>query len=588
MAPQFYGPDGEFSPSAVVAALRSGGPEVFSDLLGAMAAVVREVALDPQGVYETAGFARGTFAHQLRTVHALRGALESVEARTVVTLADVTRREQYAAARDRAAHEYGAEPSKEAAHERADRATRRDLSLITQRSPHSAERTFASARRLVDSLPRMMSALGAGTIGPDAAYAVADATSALDPDLAREVDRRLGERLPDMSGAGTRRWRDAVATLAGDLAPEGAALRHRRARRERHLTLTPGQHGMATLSARMPAIEARLAHKRFSLEAERRRAEGDRQGHGALMVDAFTDAVLGRGTVRAPVTLDLGVIITDRALFRPDAGDIARIEGYGPVPAEAVREQLRAVTTEPEPGERDPFGPDGPLIRAVIRRLYTHPVAEELVAMESRARAFPPAMKRFLTWRDTTCRGPFCNAVARQADHITPHSRSGPTSLDNGNDLCGHCNQKERDTASVERIDDPAHPGHRVAWTGRAGTTRITAPTPLVWPRRPQEERQPAEARQPSLAGPGDAEPPADQRSSRTPGPEQSIDTAPPVTAPRRPPAAAPPAPPPASPPPPGRTAPAASAAAAPRPDRPARPSGRRKDRAAPPDAPDH
>ena len=173
-----------------------------------------------------------------------------------------------------------------------------------------------------------------------------------------------------------------------------------------------------------------------------------------------------------------------------DAGDVAHVEGYGPVPAEAVREQLRAVTTAPQAGDRDPFGAEGRAVRAEIRRLYTHPVAGELVAMESRARAFPPAMKRFLTWRDSSCRGPSCNAASRQADHITPHSRGGPTSLDNGSELCGHCNQKEIDTASVERIGDPAHPGHRVAWTGRAGTTRISAPTPLVWPRRPREERQ--------------------------------------------------------------------------------------------------
>src|SRR5690606_12229368 len=132
----------------------------------------------------------------------------------------------------------------------------------------------------------------------------------------------------------------------------------------------------------------------------------------------------------------------------------------------------------------------------------------------------------------------FCNAAARQADHITPHSRGGPTSLDNGSELCGHCNQKEIDTASVERIDDPAHPGHRVAWTGRAGTTRISAPTPLVWPRRPREEQQ-GEG-----AGPDAADPPGRKRSS---------EAAPPLTAPRRPPAAAPPAPPPASPPPPAR-----------------------------------
>ena len=42
--------------------------------------------------------------------------------------------------------------------------------------------------------------------------------------------------------------------------------------RERHVTLTPGQNGMATLSARLSAIEARRIARALSLEAERRRA----------------------------------------------------------------------------------------------------------------------------------------------------------------------------------------------------------------------------------------------------------------------------------------------------------------------------
>ena len=100
--------------------------------------------------------------------------------------------------------------------------------------------------------------------------------------------------------------------------------------------MRPGQHGMATLSARLSAIDAARIRKRFSLEAERRRAAGARDGHGALMADAFADALLGHGDAAGPGILDIGVIITDRALFRPDAGEPAHLEGYGPVPAEAV------------------------------------------------------------------------------------------------------------------------------------------------------------------------------------------------------------------------------------------------------------
>src|SRR5690606_31407479 len=134
--------------------------------------------------------------------------------------------------------------------------------------------------------------------------------------------------------------------------------------------------------ALIPAVDARIIHKRLSLEAERRRAAGNREGHGAIMADAFVELLQGAGEGEAPrLSMEIGVIITDRALFRPESGDVAQLEGYGPVPAEAVRAQLRAALAEPEEGEEDPLGPDGPEIRLMIRRLYTHPTADELVGM---------------------------------------------------------------------------------------------------------------------------------------------------------------------------------------------------------------
>src|SRR5699024_5579934 len=130
---------------------------------------------------------------------------------------------------------------------------------------------------------------------------------------------------------------------------------------------------------------------------ERLRALGDRRGHQSIMADLLADTVLGREAGMDPVTLDIGLIITDRALFDPKRGDVAHVEGYGPVPAEAVREQLRAALAEPSGSMPDPFGPDGPALRAALRRLYAHPTTGELVAVESEARAFPPSLGRFLT-----------------------------------------------------------------------------------------------------------------------------------------------------------------------------------------------
>lgn len=465
------------SPDAALRALRTGGPAALAERLRDLDFLLTAVATDPGTMFDTGPTGRQEFKGLLDALHEARSSFDALEARTVVALAERTRKDQIEAAREDAAAEDALRPPLERLLRQADARTAQDLSLATRRSPAAAGATLASARRLVDSMPRMLGALGRGKITGQVAYATAASTAPLDALQRRQVDEMLHERMPRMDGAGVRSWRAAVADAAGELDPDGAARRHLAARRNRHVTFTPGEHGMATVSAHLPALDAKLAHKRLSLEAERRRAEGARDGHGALMADAFADTVLGRDGGMEPVTLDLGVMITDRALLDPGCGDLARIEGYGPVPAEALREELRGALAEPADASGDRYGPDGPQVRVVMRRLYRHPTSSEMVAVESRAREFPPAMKRFLRWRDGTCRAPYCDAPVRQYDHIVPAAEGGGTSIDNGQGLCAGCNlRKEEATARVERVERPDDPGHRVAWTGFGGTSVISSP----------------------------------------------------------------------------------------------------------------
>src|SRR5699024_6015220 len=161
-----------------------------------------------------------------------------------------------------------------------------------------------------------------------------------------------------------------------------------------------------------------------------------------------------------PSTLDIGVIITDRSLFTPARADAATIEGYGPVPYEHVREEMSQAYDQ---GEDD--------LALVMRRMYTDPEDGQLVAVESRARSFPPSLARFIRWAHQTCRGPYCEAPIRHTDHIRPRSRGGPTSLRNANGLCADCNQKEQAEETARVVTD--HRGRRrtVAWTTRYGQT---------------------------------------------------------------------------------------------------------------------
>src|SRR5699024_12316785 len=109
-------------------------------------------------------------------------------------------------------------------------------------------------------------------------------------------------------------------------------LRHLPAKGVRGVTYRHQPHGMGSLTLTLPALDATLARKRLSLEAERLRASGDRRGRSAIMADAAANALIGREGGIESATFDVGVIITDRALLDPEGADTAVIEGYGTVP----------------------------------------------------------------------------------------------------------------------------------------------------------------------------------------------------------------------------------------------------------------
>src|SRR5699024_9542358 len=348
-------------------------------------------------------------------LHELRSAMDALEARAVTALAESLTLQKQAEVRAHTAHEEGAAPPtrrllREAASEAA-----REVSMLIGKSPAAAAHSLASQRRLVSDMPEMLSALATAQVTSTTAHSTARSFAPLTPAQRLEADRELAGRLPDLDGAGAETCDDATAAAIAAADPDGQERRHQHARQERHVTVRRGQHGMATVSARVSALDATLIRKRLSHEAERLRAAGDRRGHQAIQADSFADTLIGRREGMEPITLDIGIIITDRALLDPGAGDLARIEGYGTVPVAAVREELRGVCAALADGVAAAMGPDGPALRAVIRRLYTHPLTGELVAVESRARAFTEALARFVRWRSPVLRG---------AGEVHPLSRS--------------------------------------------------------------------------------------------------------------------------------------------------------------------
>ncbi|MGP5670512.1 HNH endonuclease [Brachybacterium alimentarium] len=487
-------------------AVRDRGPLALAELLGDQAFLLIELATRPGILFDAAG--GGEEAHTpehysavVGRLHEQQAALQALEARAVVGLADAIRLKARADAMANAAQEPEAAPAKKATDERAERTATRELSMVTGASPARAGRTLGRSRRLVESMPEMLHALATGQAAPEKVRSAAVSVAPLSPAQRKEVDRGLARRLPSLDGAGVKRWKREVTAQIEASDPTGAARRHQHARTKRHVTVRPGEHGMATVSAHIPALDAAKIRKRLSLESERLRAHGDRRGHQAIQADTFIDTLLGREDGMDPTRLDIGVIITDRALFSPSRGDLARIEGYGPVPSESLREELRSTLSRRKQQMDSALGQDGPAARADLRRLYTHPTTGELVAMDSVGRAFPPALARFILWRDVTCRGPFCDAPIRQTDHIRPYAAGGPTCSDNGEGTCAFCNDKENQVRSVERSGDTADSGHRVTWTSSTGVTRTTTAEPLSLPDQADERVADDHAQSPGSPG---------------------------------------------------------------------------------------
>ncbi|SDX14768.1 HNH endonuclease, partial [Arthrobacter sp. cf158] len=123
-----------------------------------------------------------------------------------------------------------------------------------------------------------------------------------------------------------------------------------------------------------------------------------------------------------------------------------------------------------------------------LRRLYTAPGTGELLSMDSKARLFPPRLRRFIQTRDDTCRTPYCDAPIRHIDHVIPWHTGGTTTLSNGAGLCEACNHtKENPRWTAKPLHEDNHTLHIRTPTGHTYTSKA----PPLLGLGPPERRHP-------------------------------------------------------------------------------------------------
>jgi len=195
--------------------------------------------------------------------------------------------------------------------------------------------------------------------------------------------------------------------------------------------------------------------------ADTLKAAGDSRTLGQIMADTLVERLTGHTpTAPAPITLDL--LLTPGTLLT-DGDEPAHLIGYGPIPAPLARGLARG---------------EDPDAAVCLRRLFTDPATGTLAAMESTARLFPENARRFLVYRDQTCRTPYCGAPIRHADHVRPHADGGPTTTSNGQGLCTACNQTKQAPHWRATPDPDGGAGTAVHTTTPTGHTYTSTPPP--------------------------------------------------------------------------------------------------------------
>lgn len=281
-------------------------------------------------------------------------------------------------------------------------------------------------------------------------------TMVMTDDGCAEVQARV---LPVAAQQSPPTFRARLARAVIAVEPAAAKERRVRAHEDRRVRIYPGYDDMSTVSAVLPAVQARRWFDALTATAEAALTDGDDRGLDQARADTLLDLLLqppvdpppGRDGHSRPVTVHVTVSAATLAGLDDEPGDLA---GHGPITADTARELAadgtwRRILTDPETGT----------VRDVGRTTYAPPAA-----MADRVRA-----------RDHTCRFPGCRQPAARCDldHTVPYP-DGPTADDNLSALCrSHHRTKTFTRWRMEHL-----PGAIIQWTSPTGRRYVTHPWP--------------------------------------------------------------------------------------------------------------
>ncbi|HEX3946949.1 MAG TPA: HNH endonuclease signature motif containing protein [Acidimicrobiales bacterium] len=215
-----------------------------------------------------------------------------------------------------------------------------------------------------------------------------------------------------------------------DLRDEAAAVRRRhfgeasieakeaRVQRRRYCRTWTGADGGIHLDAWLPTLDGARVRSVLDGEADRifaeARSAGRKEPADRYLADALVRVVCGETSAqpRAEVAIRVDAATLRRGAVEGD--EVCEIPGIGPIPVAVAQDLL---------GD------------AFFHLVLTNGI--DVLAVTSKKRTIPQALRSALIERDRTCAVPGCNATRHlQIDHDWAFAKGGPTELGNLKRLC--------------------------------------------------------------------------------------------------------------------------------------------------------
>jgi Domain of unknown function (DUF222) len=311
-----------------------------------------------------------------------------------------------------------------------------------------AQREVAFGQDLIHRLPAVFAALQAGRIDLARTRVFSDLLAAVDDDgLARSIAEKFLPPAEEWT-ASQLRSRLQREILAAD--PDAARQRYERSVAERRVELSANPDTTAHLAGIfLPPQKAAAAFERVDALARGLKNDGDTRTLDQLRADMFCDLLAGTLAQQAPQPVHRpGVVelVVPLATLTGKSNEPAAMAGYGPVTADIARQvaEQAAAHGSGYQWRFSVYGPDGTLLHHGTTR--ARPTNQPMLvpcppAQTDEAARFPsPALRRWITARDTTCRAPGCTTPARSCDtdHTRDHAHGGKTHHANLGLLCRH------------------------------------------------------------------------------------------------------------------------------------------------------